>query len=284
MLTKDQISLYRTFGFLVLRRHLDPNTMTALTEEVDRAFLDAFGNRCSERPNQGGGIEGHYLPVMSGRTPISRRLVEDERFFGVAEELLGALPLPTYAEAILYFGQSGMHDDYGLPVTAVKFFCYLVTLRPENGALRLLPGSHHAEFGASVRTYLRRHPANDHRELQQQTETLPCFVAESEPGDVIAFDAHVFHGSIYGQDRRQWTVTFHKDPSNPEELAAYGEWLEDEVRSRVLEGQEPPYEFKRYPLHDPMGIADHTATPARRRFVPRMRELGVFEALAPWSR
>jgi hypothetical protein len=48
---------------------------------------------------------------MGERTPLSRRLLEDQRFFGVAEELLGALPLPTYAEAILYFGQSGIHDD-----------------------------------------------------------------------------------------------------------------------------------------------------------------------------
>jgi hypothetical protein len=125
MLSHEQIDHYRTFGFLVLPGYLEEHETAALGAELDRAQRDAFGARYHQRPDDGGS-SGHYLPMMSRvRTPVSLALVEDHRFLATARQLVGAPVVPTYAEGILYFDQSGFHDDAGPGVKAVKFVAYL---------------------------------------------------------------------------------------------------------------------------------------------------------------
>lgn len=236
MLTQKHIEHFRAFGFVVLRDHLDPATVAALSDEVDRVLRDAFGARFDERDETGGGITGHYLPVNGPRAPVSRALVEDDRLHGVAEQLLGAQALPWYPEAILFFGEAGLHSDVGTGVVGLKLACYLEPLTAENGALRLLPGSHHPDYGAAMRRFQRRNRAANQAELREQIETMPLFVAETRPGDVIAFYLHTYHASIYGTDRRQWQATYFKDPETPEERAAFDrtvaadrDWIAEEA-------------------------------------------------------
>ncbi len=47
-------------------------------------------------------------------------------------------------------------------------------------------------------------------------------VLETEPGDVIVFDEHVWHASMGGRNRRQWSATFVLDPATPAEERAVG--------------------------------------------------------------
>jgi len=69
MLTDAQIDHFRTFGFLVLRGYLDECETAALADELDRAHRDAFGARYDERPDNDGGMSGHYLrPTGTGAT------------------------------------------------------------------------------------------------------------------------------------------------------------------------------------------------------------------------
>jgi hypothetical protein len=94
MLTDAQVDHFRTFGLLVLPGYLNEQETTALAAELDRAHRDAFGARYDERPGRGG-IDGHYLPMMSrDRTPRSLALVEDPRFLAAARQLIGAAVLP----------------------------------------------------------------------------------------------------------------------------------------------------------------------------------------------
>jgi hypothetical protein len=89
MLSDEQIDHYRTFGFLVLPGYLEEGETAALGAELDRAHRDAFGARYDERPDRGG-IDGHYLPMMSrDRTPRSLALVEDPRFLAAARSSSG---------------------------------------------------------------------------------------------------------------------------------------------------------------------------------------------------
>jgi hypothetical protein len=50
MLTDEYVEHYRTFGFVVLRKQLDEQTIAALSQEVDWALRNAFGERSDERP------------------------------------------------------------------------------------------------------------------------------------------------------------------------------------------------------------------------------------------
>jgi hypothetical protein len=226
MVTHAQIDFYRTFGFVVLPELIEPETVAALSEEFDRVLPEAFGAHWPEREHDG--ISGHYLPAMGPRTPVSRQLAE--RLLDAGEALLGAPGLPWDVQEILLFDQAALHDDFGIPAVGVKLVTYLEPLRAGNGALRLVPGSHHPDFGARLREWLRRNPVEDSEQLRRQVDATPCFVAETEPGDAVAFDVHTFHASVYGRDRRQWTATYLKDPETEEERAAFDEVVAEEAR------------------------------------------------------
>jgi hypothetical protein len=271
MVTDQQFDHYRTFGFVVLHDYLEPSETATLTSELDHALRDGFGAHYPQRPLRGG-IEGHYLPMMSRhRTPLSLGLVEDARFLGAARRLLDAPVLPTYAEGILLFGQAGFHYDDGTGSTGVKFVAYLEPLT-QTGALRLMPGSHHPDFAASLKGWQRRNPALDAQGLQHQLGGIPCHIAETRPGDVIAFDWHTWHASINGTDRHQWTISYAKDPHTTEETKR----LQDFFGSIVPDGDEP-YDHAAYPCYDQHWLNADPANPQRATLAKRMRELGLFE-------
>ena len=270
MLTPLEIQHFRTFGYVVLRGWLAEPEAASLAEEIDRALQDAYGPKLAERPHRGG-VEGHRLPMMSAaRTPLSLGLVTDDRFVGTAAQLLGRPALPTFAEAVLYFGEAGLHTDSGIPVSGVKFVTYTEPLEARTGALRLLPGSHHRDFAGSVWTWNRAARGEGSAGLRSHLEHTPLVVAETRPGDVVAFDLFSFHASVYGSDRRQWSVSYLADPATPDEAAAFREYADD--------GLEVPwpgwYDPSSYPHYDREWI--ERGQP--RRVIERMRELGVFEA------
>lgn len=273
MLTHEHIEHYKTFGYVVLRRQLDEEKLKALSQEVDRAFLDAFGRRFRERP-RAGGIEGHYLPVMSvTRTPVSLELVESLQM--VAQWLLGATVLPTPALAILFFGEAPWHDDTGFAVSAVKFAAYLEPLAAGNGALRVLPGSHLDAYRELAKRFERRVMPQRDEELADTVERLPGHVLATQPGDVIAFDLRLYHASIHGRDRHQWTVTYYRNPETPEETEQVKAALADEVAADY--GSWNEYDPECYPFYDPDWVAT-AERDWRARSIDRLRELGVFEA------
>jgi hypothetical protein len=277
MLSEAQLDHYRTFGFLVLRRYLDEREPAALGREMDRAHRDAFGARFQERPQEGG-MPGHYLPMMSRtRTPRSLVLVEDQRFLAAAGELVGAPVLPTYAEGILLFDQAGFHDDAGPGVKAVKFVAYLEALTAATGALRLLPGSHHPDVAASLRAWRKRHRVEDAVQLRRQVDGLPLYVAETQPGDVIAFDWHTWHASIGGRDRRQWTVSYVRDPTTTEEAERFKDIVIDS--GLALLNDEDGYDQAAYPAYDGHWLAPDPTRPERVALSRRMRQLGMFKAV-----
>lgn len=263
MVTHAQIDFYRTFGFAVLPELIELETVAALSEEFDRVLPQAFGSHWPERHDDG--IAGHYLPAMGPRTRSAGRSLKSSSL-GSGEALLGAAALPWDVQEILLFDQAGLHDDFGIAAVGVKFVTYLEPLSAETGALRLVPGSHHAEFRARLRQWLRDNRVEDSEALRRQVDGTPCVVAETDPGDVIAFDVHTFHASVYGRDRRQWTVTYLKDPMTEAERTALDEVVADEARWAT---ELVDYDRALYPLFP----SDETP------YVARLRELGVFDVL-----
>jgi hypothetical protein len=222
VLTKAQIEHFRTLGLLVLPGALDGPTLGSLTEEVDEAIAAA-----GPRRTEGGGITGHYIPA--GDRPASAALVA--RFLPLAEQLLGRDAFPAAAYEILFFDEAWWHVDIGPDVEALKVAVYLETLGAGNGGLRVIPATHlipQRELDA-----LRRF--NPHQ--------IPCYVIESKPGDVVVFHAHLWHASLNGRDRRQWSVEYFAFPTDERErseLARLGaEWRDEPdlgpVRARDAE-------------------------------------------------
>jgi hypothetical protein len=235
---------FRARGFAVMRAAFDPGP---LSDEVDRTLADAL--RASATDNTGGGrIEFRYVPMMCERTPVSLSLID--ALAGPAAGLLGRPVLPVRAKGTRYFGGSGAHRDSELDVASVVFLAYLEPLTASSGALRVQPGSHIASVSDT----------ND--ALDGLTDAV-----ETEPGDVIALDEHLLHGSAGGVDRRQWRVDFVADPVDAAETARVRECFSLTFPADWDGG----YDVDRYPSY-----GAHWRS-ANRPWVERLGELGVYE-------
>ena len=209
----------------------------------------------SDAPRDGT-IRFQYVPMMSAETPVSLSFLD--LLEPVAATLLGGPVLPTRAKGVLYRGDTAWHADSASAVASVGFAAYLEPLRAETGALRVLPGSHRGDFAEALRTL---------GAAGAPAQALPAHVVVTEPGDVIAFDEHLFHASAGGGARRQWRLDYLRDPVGVE--------AEDHARSYFRSIYPPDwdggYDVERYPSYGPDWQS------SRRPSVARLGGLGVYE-------
>ena len=103
----------------------------------------------------------------------------------------------------------------------IKIMIYLQSMRKETGALRVIPGSHHAPFHTMLLPL---------QEQKQDTSAgvfgvtgcdLPCTTLEVDPGDVVVFDHYLFH-AVYGKQemRRYVALKFAAKPETEEHYEA----------------------------------------------------------------
>src|SRR5215831_2717958 len=114
--------------------------------------------------------------MMSATTPASLALLD--RTAIVASTLLGSTVIPTRAKGVRYFGNTPWHVDSVSPLDSIGFAAYLEPVGPENGALRVIPGSHRGELGSALRKL---------GAIGMTATTLPSHAVSTEPGDMIAF-------------------------------------------------------------------------------------------------
>jgi hypothetical protein len=185
---EGSVDRFRRDGYVVLLGAFDPGPLAA---EVDDALL--HGLRPDAPINRGSGGVGFLgVIMMCERTPTSLGLID--LLAPAAARLLGRPALPGRAKGTRYLGSSDWHVDSVLAIPSLGFVSYLEPLHSEAGALRIRPGSHRGEERDEV-------------------------IIDSAPGDVIAFDEHVAHGSVGGSLRRQWRVDFIADPLDSDEAA-----------------------------------------------------------------
>ena len=251
--TSHPSKAFRTFGFAVLRQFFDPRPLAAEIDQVMHDGLVADVSRTGE-------IRFQYVPMMTARTPASLLLLD--RVEAVAVAFLGGSVLPTRAKGVRYSGSTPWHTDSASPIASVGGLAYLEPLGAENGALRVLPGSHHPDFRDAL------------RELGVDgAQLLSCLanVVVTEPGDLVLLDEHLFHASFGGGGaRRQWRVDFVKAPVDAEA---------EELTKSYFAGIYPPdwdggYDVDRYPNYGPDWR--HSSRPV----VAQLDALGVYELAA----
>ncbi len=270
MLTTGHVDHFRTFGFVVLRGYL-ADRATALRAETDAAIRDAYATSYDERVIDG--ISGHYLPMASRLTPVSASLAcDDPRFLDAAGQLLGGPVIPECPEGVLYFAEASWHNDDGIGVRGVKFAAYFDQLTAGNGALRLVPGSHHPEQNARPAAYRKRQlPIRTDADAAAYQASIPGYVAATVPGDVIAFDLHTWHASAGGRDRLAWTAVYQRCPETDAERDRTLRSVHDSFE-QAFRG----FETGRYPVwRDWLDGAG--AHPRRAGVIGRMRQAGVLD-------
>lgn len=256
---------FQTFGFVVLRQAIDAATVASLSAESDRTVRDATGSRFGQLDEQGG-ITGHFIPATSEHTPLSMQLAQD--LAPAAETLLQMPLLFVMAQHTLLFDATAWHDDTGHDVPSIKALAYLDALKADTGALRVLPGSHVLPAG-HINPVMTDEVPFDEERWRQATRDIPCHVIDSQPGDVILFDEHLWHASIDGRNRRLWSAFFVKDPKTRDEETKVRNYL----ASQFVPDMDLDYDARRYPSYG-RSFRKH----APKRWVERLDRLGAFAA------
>jgi hypothetical protein len=267
MLTHQQILHFRTFGFVTLRGQLSAAEAATLRQEVASALTEAFGQVATE-PNDLGGISGDYLPLAVNRAPLSLALIaDDSRTFGCSAELLGGPTVPSVGIATCFTGDSSWHTRQGPDVGGVTFWADLEPRTAETGALRLVPGSHLPQFEQRLCEYRRAEPAVSGFGNWE----WPHVVVDTEPGDVVAFHAHLMNCARGGTPRLTWTIDYLPWPgiTDPERMAAVRDLAQDDV-----EFDHEDYDRQRFPVWSEWA-AGAASVPSRGIAVERLRLLGV---------
>jgi hypothetical protein len=245
---------FQTFGFVVLRNFFDPHPIAGEIDQITREGRQlSFGTSDEAR------IQFQYAPMMTAETPGSLWLLD--RTEAVAEALLGDSVLPTRAKGMRYWGNTPWHADSSLPLASIGVLAYFESLREDNGALRVLPGSHRPEFAQALQSL---------GAAGKPAESLPAYVVATEPGDVIVFDEHLFHASGGGETRRQWRVDYICNPKTAEAEEQAKAYFETLYRPDWDGG----YDVDRYPSYG----ADWRNS--SRPSVARLEELGVYDLAA----
>ena len=139
MLSLGELTQFDTFGFIVLRGMLKADEVHAMNAEFD------VGLAAAEREMQRSGIRGQMnWSNLRPETPFLASLLEDERFFGAARQILGEDTIGSASNANSFDGdRTEWHPDVkDARWRGIKFGCYLQPLDEYSGALRLVPGSH----------------------------------------------------------------------------------------------------------------------------------------------
>lgn len=241
---------FETFGYVVLRGYFDPEPLSA---EVDRSLGDAF---VGDGVLTTGAARNwfRYVPLMCERTPLSLALAE--QLVDTARDLLSSPVLPGRSKGTEYHGLTAWHRDADGPPRSIGVLCYLDGLDRHTGALQVIPGSQHPGYGGFIQAYL---DSQGH---------VPAISVETSPGDALVIDERLFHASSGGVVRRQWRVDFIADSGGgDDDLTRYY------ARQHQL-GWDGGYDVDLFPSYGPQWQAGNP------RWTQRLRELGVFEAVA----
>jgi Phytanoyl-CoA dioxygenase (PhyH) len=267
MLTHQQVLHFRAFGYIALRGLLSADEAGTLRAEATQALAGAFG-RIGGEPNDLGGISGDYLPLAVSRAPLSMSLIADDpRTFLASAELLGGPTVPTVGVATCFTGDSSWHTRQGPGIGGVTFWADLEPRTAQTGALRLIPGSHLADFKRRLREYCAADPATSGFEQWE----WPHVVVETEPGDVVAFHAHLMNCAQGGAPRLSWTIDYLPWPG-----LAHRDQMQV-VRDLVLDSGEfdhEVYDRDRWPVWRDWA-AGAAAVPSRAVALERLELLGV---------
>jgi Phytanoyl-CoA dioxygenase (PhyH) len=270
MLTHQQILHFSTFGYLTLRGLFRQPEMATLHDEVSTALTDAFGQLGTE-PDPNDGISGDYLPLSVDRAPFSQSLIaDDERTFLAAAELLGGPVVPSVGIATCFTGDSSWHTRLGPAIPGVTMWVDLEPRSAGTGALRLVPGSHMPEYERQLWAYHWAQPEASGF-AQPDWPDWPHVVIETEPGDVVAFHAHLFNCALGGAPRLTWTIDYLAWPGlgDAERMRLVRDMTRDDV-----EFDHEDYDRDRWPVWSEW-VAGAETSPSRELAVERLKLLGV---------
>ncbi|MFN8444875.1 MAG: phytanoyl-CoA dioxygenase family protein [Caldilineaceae bacterium] len=263
MLTEQQIDQFNTFGFLILPQWFNLAEVATIEQECEQGFAAAYPDKPFD------GSKRYWTTLMGPGTPLTRGLLEDERFYRAAQQLYGEDVLGIMTDANRYVGHTRWHPDndanpakdpYG-----VKFAYYLDPVDAQSGALRVVPGSHKYPLHQEVGDTIKRSGLD--------ILDVPSYVCRSQPGDVVAFDLRLWHASWGGSaGRRMCTVVYLHNPTTAQEETGLRDFASRFVTTNRY------FDRPNEPMYHPDWLENREDSALRRRWIQRLGEMGFLAA------
>ena len=210
MLTPEQLEHFDVFGFLCLRQAFSAEEMVEITRAADEVFTADRGGTADDGQPQS-------LAPFAELHPRLLDLAEDDRIYGVVEDLLEPGFLWSGSEGnkegVTEQGEHNWHADRPGAAEAeyrrLKIMIYLEPTTKEQGALRVIPGSHRMPFHQWLWP-LQAHHFKDGtigNSFGAKGEEIPACMLEIVPGDVVFFHHSLFHAA-YGKFPQRRYIAF----------------------------------------------------------------------------
>ncbi len=207
MLTQDQITQFRTLGFVEVQDLLSPNETAYFSKVFDETFqkLDEEGYFSALE------MRGYSSVTRGYRRQVVPLFEKDERFYqlldhaklnDVVEDLLGEdCTLIEPGVGAIFSGDSTWHCDVDGPYgwTWLKCNFYLDEPNAETGAFYFIPGSHLREFGWPVEEALIAGRLGG----VGRADIPGAFSVVPKPGNVVIFNQLTRHAYFGGKTRRR---------------------------------------------------------------------------------
>jgi len=218
MLTPKQLLTFNTFGFIILKNFFNEKEVTAIRNEY---YYKANIASTFELFN---GTKRQVFDMTGDDTPFFASLFEDERLLSKAEQIHGKV-LPQQIQADRHTKNTYWHHDVtGWEWKGIKFAFYLDAMKSDNGALRVIPGSHLQpwhDYLDNIKTLKYKWVRKNNKSAAsgQNILEIPGYACETTPRDVILFDLRIYHASYGGSsDRHMGSVSYANYPTTSQEL------------------------------------------------------------------
>jgi ectoine hydroxylase-related dioxygenase (phytanoyl-CoA dioxygenase family) len=178
-------------GFLPLEGILTPEDVSELNKRLAE-LTAAEGSQAGLEVHQEQGTD--RLADLVNKDPMFEVCFSHPRVLAAMKHVLGEFKLSSLNSRAALPGQGhqGLHADFGHPVEAGEYeVCNSIWLlddfTPENGATRVVPGSHRRR---ALPGDEMTDPTADHPDQIQLT---------AEAGTVVIFNSHLWHGGTQNQ-------------------------------------------------------------------------------------
>ena len=225
-ITAEQIAFFNEHGFLHFKKFINKDAIETLingSKSVEKEWVSADKLKANGVPiKYGKDLDGSKIvqrfAFINQHNPVFTEVLRDPRF----EALTGIVPGSRIGDKekdgmVLNhyingpeskFTQMGWHTDglrdlfYGtLPLPMLNIGIHLSTLKPENGGLRILPGTHKQGL---FKTIFRKKYFLDTRPDKDEFAIVP------EAGDLTVHDGRLWHrvakSNVIGEESRRRVI------------------------------------------------------------------------------
>jgi len=208
-LSEQQLNAFNLFGYLKL-----PSILANEIAVISTAFDDAFLRHAPEVVSWDHIVHANMprkiLPQIADKCPEIHSLLKDKKLTNIVTDILDEGYQFIGSDANIYECGTRWHTDIiGLPYNCknVKLIFYLDPSKLNEDCFRVIPGSHfHTDkFAKQLKQKIREPKIN----LGLDIKSIPCQQVTTQPGDVVIFDARVWHAVDYaGKRRRAFSFLF----------------------------------------------------------------------------